>query len=202
MALKFACTNCNNQIVVRYLKVGDQALCKSCGETVTVLEEAKGAPDYQAQIHTSRSNLPPSLPSSSAEPGSALASFAFVLNGLILFLVFADWLISEAVSHNHIMWGTLLLSNIILLWNQPKSPAPLYTSNTFAICFVSVGLFLAESTAEGVVGSLSIATFMFTILAVFARSSGSWLHLYLKRRNLEALGLDENGLADDSEDNR
>ena len=36
MALKFNCTNCGKEIIVKYLKVGEVAKCRNCGTEVTV----------------------------------------------------------------------------------------------------------------------------------------------------------------------
>ena len=39
-AIKFSCPNCTAEIIVRYLKIGDAAKCKSCGSEVSVPADA------------------------------------------------------------------------------------------------------------------------------------------------------------------
>ncbi len=49
MALQFNCTECNQIIIVKYLKPGEQAVCTKCGRENTVPADATGTdkdPDY------------------------------------------------------------------------------------------------------------------------------------------------------------
>ena len=40
MALSFKCEFCGNDIVVRYLRIGEEAVCRHCGKYVAVPKEA------------------------------------------------------------------------------------------------------------------------------------------------------------------
>lgn len=62
MSLLFKCPNCGNDVTVRFLKVGDEAKCPSCGEISVVPPEARsvevsGASPYG--IHHSQPTAPP-----------------------------------------------------------------------------------------------------------------------------------------------
>jgi len=41
MALKFQCSNCNNDIISKYLTIGDKLACPKCGAEVTITEAAR-----------------------------------------------------------------------------------------------------------------------------------------------------------------
>ena len=45
MALKFKCQHCNDIIISNFLKVGELAECKKCGEKSTIPQDAEEAPD-------------------------------------------------------------------------------------------------------------------------------------------------------------
>ena len=49
MALKFQCKNCGEDIVVRFLKVGEAAECKSCRTSNSVPESAESIDDEAAE---------------------------------------------------------------------------------------------------------------------------------------------------------
>ena len=41
MALKFKCDKCQQDIIVKFLKIGEVALCKNCGDYNTIPEAAE-----------------------------------------------------------------------------------------------------------------------------------------------------------------
>ena len=45
MALKFKCQHCNDIIISNFLKVGELAECKKCGEKSTIPQDAEEAAD-------------------------------------------------------------------------------------------------------------------------------------------------------------
>ena len=45
MALKFKCQHCNDIIISNFLKVGELAECKKCGEKSTIPQDAVETPD-------------------------------------------------------------------------------------------------------------------------------------------------------------
>ena len=47
MALKFNCQHCNELIISKFLKVGEIAKCKKCGEKNTIPENAEGISDAE-----------------------------------------------------------------------------------------------------------------------------------------------------------
>ena len=49
MALKFQCKNCGEDIVVRFLKVGEAAECRNCGASNSVPESAESIDDEAAE---------------------------------------------------------------------------------------------------------------------------------------------------------
>jgi uncharacterized RDD family membrane protein YckC len=54
MSLSFYCPRCGKQVLVQYLRPGDHALCRSCGEKVVVPESATTTaerPRYQPETH-------------------------------------------------------------------------------------------------------------------------------------------------------
>ena len=52
MALKFQCKNCGEDIVVRFLKIGEAAKCKNCGASNSVPESAESISDEAAKSIT------------------------------------------------------------------------------------------------------------------------------------------------------
>jgi hypothetical protein len=50
MALKFQCKNCGEDIVVRFLKVGEAAECRNCGASNSVPESAESIDDEAAEL--------------------------------------------------------------------------------------------------------------------------------------------------------
>ena len=69
MALKFQCKNCGEDIVVRFLKVGEAAECKSCRTSNSVPESAESIDDEAAKsmIKASVSESVKSISDESAE---------------------------------------------------------------------------------------------------------------------------------------
>ncbi len=55
MTYHFTCPHCNAQVIVKYLSIGDKALCLACGEIIFVPPEAETfiLPD-QALHYTTR----------------------------------------------------------------------------------------------------------------------------------------------------
>ena len=51
MALRFICTKCGEEIVIKYLSFGDTAKCFACGEEVLVPESAQQAADNSSTIN-------------------------------------------------------------------------------------------------------------------------------------------------------
>jgi hypothetical protein len=52
MSLKFNCGYCDNQIIVKYLKIGEMALCKGCGKKTVVPRDAAltdDEPEYEKE---------------------------------------------------------------------------------------------------------------------------------------------------------
>ena len=47
MALKFNCQHCNELIISKFLKVGEIAKCKKCGEKNTIPENAEGSSESE-----------------------------------------------------------------------------------------------------------------------------------------------------------
>jgi len=47
MALKFKCNHCNTEIISKFLKVGEEAKCNSCGNVTTIPEDAEGISESQ-----------------------------------------------------------------------------------------------------------------------------------------------------------
>ena len=47
MALKFNCQHCNELIISKFLKAGEIAQCKKCGEKNTIPENAEGISDAE-----------------------------------------------------------------------------------------------------------------------------------------------------------
>ena len=58
MALKFRCRNCDEDIVVRFLKVGETAKCQDCGSSNPVPESAESIDDGAATLYQSRARQP------------------------------------------------------------------------------------------------------------------------------------------------
>lgn len=54
MGLKFRCKTCGEDVVVRFLKVGEAAECKNCGASNPVPESAESADDKTAASYQSR----------------------------------------------------------------------------------------------------------------------------------------------------
>lgn len=54
MGLKFRCKNCGEDVVVRFLKVGEAAECKNCGASNPVPESAESTDDETAASYQSR----------------------------------------------------------------------------------------------------------------------------------------------------
>ena len=47
MALQFKCLHCNENVATKFLKVGEIAECKKCGEKNTIPENAEGISDAE-----------------------------------------------------------------------------------------------------------------------------------------------------------
>jgi len=47
MAVKFKCKHCNEIIISKFLKAGELAVCKNCGEKNTVPKNFESVPDSQ-----------------------------------------------------------------------------------------------------------------------------------------------------------
>mgnify|MGYP001595935300 FL=1 len=58
MGLKFRCKTCGEDVVVRFLKVGETAECKNCGASNPVPEAAESADDETAASYQSRARRP------------------------------------------------------------------------------------------------------------------------------------------------
>ena len=56
MALKFKCNHCDIEIISKFLKVGEEAKCKSCGKVSTIPEDAEGASESQLKEDHTISN--------------------------------------------------------------------------------------------------------------------------------------------------
>lgn len=56
MGLKFRCKTCGEDVVVRFLKVGEAAECKNCGASNPVPESAQSADDETAAAYQSRAS--------------------------------------------------------------------------------------------------------------------------------------------------
>ena len=62
MALSFKCEFCGKDIVVKYLSIGEEAVCRHCGEYATVPEEATEielSPDERPSVITVGRSAPP-----------------------------------------------------------------------------------------------------------------------------------------------
>ena len=58
MGLKFQCKTCGEDVVVRFLKVGEAAECKTCGASNPVPESAESTDDETAASYQSRARRP------------------------------------------------------------------------------------------------------------------------------------------------
>ncbi len=73
MALKFKCNHCDTEIISKFLKVGEEAKCKSCGKVTTIPEGAEGVSESQLkENHTisdafSENDINPAPSTSSVE---------------------------------------------------------------------------------------------------------------------------------------
>jgi|GEM_PF-975030 uncharacterized paraquat-inducible protein A len=47
MPLKFKCNHCDAEIISKFLKVGEDAKCKSCGKVSTIPEDSEGVSESQ-----------------------------------------------------------------------------------------------------------------------------------------------------------
>jgi len=56
MALKFKCNHCGTEIILKFLKVGEKAKCKSCGKVSTISEDADGVSESQLKEDYTISN--------------------------------------------------------------------------------------------------------------------------------------------------
>ena len=56
MALKFKCNHCDIEIISKFLKVGEEAKCKSCGKVSTIPEDAEGVSESQLKEDHTISN--------------------------------------------------------------------------------------------------------------------------------------------------
>lgn len=110
MALRFPCTSCRADIVVRWLSPGERALCRTCGERVLVPPHAESAADHDAQVELLGSptggRRPPArwmgatLPSSrlaSAAPTPLRMAYAGIGLSLVLLLGAAGWVFFNEV---------------------------------------------------------------------------------------------------------
>ena len=50
MAVKFKCEHCNEIIITKFLKVGELAECKNCGEKNMVPKNFESVPDSQDEL--------------------------------------------------------------------------------------------------------------------------------------------------------
>ena len=58
MALKFNCPNCNEDIVTRYLSVGEVAECKKCRGGVVIPQDAITFSDDEAEVEIKSPSSP------------------------------------------------------------------------------------------------------------------------------------------------
>ena len=56
MALKFKCNHCDTEIISKFLKVGEEVKCKSCGKVSTIPEDAEGVSESQLKEDHTISN--------------------------------------------------------------------------------------------------------------------------------------------------
>jgi len=56
MALKFKCNHCGTEIILKFLKVGEKAKCKSCGKVSTISEDADDVSESQLKEDYTISN--------------------------------------------------------------------------------------------------------------------------------------------------
>jgi DNA-directed RNA polymerase subunit M/transcription elongation factor TFIIS len=56
MALKFNCNHCDTEIILKFLKVGEEAKCKSCGKVSTIPEDDEGVAESQLKEDHTISN--------------------------------------------------------------------------------------------------------------------------------------------------
>lgn len=75
MALKFTCTSCGSIIISKFLRPGEQAICRACGSVSEISESAETVTDREHELWLNVGLPSPSAQRPSSAPGSASSNY-------------------------------------------------------------------------------------------------------------------------------
>ncbi|MEO0288536.1 MAG: hypothetical protein ABIN00_02760 [candidate division WOR-3 bacterium] len=132
MALKFKCSKCENEIIVKFLKIGEIAKCPYCGKENVVPDDAIETFEEKPQIHRSDENLNIDFSKNSDELGlkNVLSNYKYliILLFFLILIIFINLLgikmmfpgiveeIKDSGNATQIYIGFVLILGIFILW--------------------------------------------------------------------------------------